>query len=137
MSVSSRKVVYFFLVDSITRWIGYVREKNLSNRSISVLSALFMDIRACVTLYIRPLFRENTRVQQLCESYRCFSSEENLKRVFGFPPKLHRGGREKCKNFYEKRVQLSVFNLKKKKSIMFHSRTIVNRYGRGISNGSL
>lgn len=45
-----------------------------------------------------------------------FSSEENLKRVFGFPPKLHRGGREKCKNFYEKQVQLSVSaNLKKKK----------------------
>lgn len=39
-----------------------------------------------------------------------------MKRVFGFRPKLHRGGREKCKNFYEKRVQLSVSaNLKKKK----------------------
>lgn len=77
--------------DNAMNWNTRKLERSIDFTASS--SALFMDVRACVTppLYIRStLFRENT--QQLCESNRCFSSEENLKRVFGFPPKLHIGG---------------------------------------------
>lgn len=96
MSVSSRKVVYIYIrflgrFDNAMNWNTRKLERSIDFTASS--SALFMDVRACVTppLYIRStLFRENT--QQLCESNRCFSSEENLKRVFGFPPKLHIGG---------------------------------------------
>lgn len=86
--------IYVSLVDSITRWIG-IRE-NLSDRFHSLVVRVVYGCSCMCNallppLYIRStLFRENT--QQLCESNRCFSSEENLKRVFGFPPKLHIGG---------------------------------------------